>query len=170
MVGHILCASFVDIPNCGVCEPKVETYRLDDKRFRIRKDPSNDSKLAAAIRDRLELTDIVVGHNSKLFDLKFLKARLAKYDLRPPNVKWHLDTMWTARSHLRASSKLDNLQHFLDLPDEKTAITWDDWARGAALQHDAMDRIVEHCEKDVLVLAQAYWRLLPMVRTLKRDG
>lgn len=168
MVGHILCCSFIDITNCGSCEDKVETYRLDEKRFRNRKDVSNDSKLAEAIRDRLEQADIVFGWNNKLFDDKFLKIRLAKYGLRGLQIRWSLDGMWIVRTHFRGSSKLDNVQKFLSLPESKTPITWDDWARASALQRDGMDRVVEHCEADVRVLRDAYWRVLPFVKTIAR--
>jgi DNA polymerase III epsilon subunit-like protein len=112
---------------------------------------------------------VIVGHNSKLFDRKFLNARLIKAGERPKNSQFHFDTMWTIRTHLRTSSKLDNIQKFLNLPDEKTPISWDDWMRAGAFDGSAMDQVVKHCEQDVRVLEQAYWKLLPYQRTLRRD-
>jgi uncharacterized protein YprB with RNaseH-like and TPR domain len=69
---------------------------------------------------------------------------------------------------MRTSSKLDNLQQYLGLPDEKTKITWDDWQRAMSGDKKAMDVIVEHNQQDVIVLEEAYWRLLPAMRTLSR--
>lgn len=166
MAGRILCCSFKPIlPDRS---GEVYTFRGDDKKYRNKKDMADDSQLAVAIRNELEQYDLLVGHNSKLFDRKFLNARLLHAGERPAPSQWHIDTMWIIRSHIRASSKLALAQNFMGLPEEKTPITWDDWMRGMAFDRAAMDNIVQHCEQDVKVLEQAYWRLLPYVRTISR--
>lgn len=167
MVGRILCCSFQPIIWGDEGIP-CYTFRGDDKAYRNPKDVADDSKLAIAIRDELESVDMLLGHNSKLFDRKFLNARLIKAGERPLRSMWHIDTMWVVRTHLAMSSKLDNVQKFLGLPDSKSAISWDNWQRGAAFDRTAMNDIVNHCEKDVKVLAQAYWRLLPYIRDIRR--
>lgn len=163
--GRILCCSFKPISE--EMNREVYTFRGDAKPFRT-KDIVDDGSLAVAIRDELEKYDVLVGHNSKLFDLKFLNARLLKAGQRPMLPKWHIDTMWIVRTHFRMSSKLDNVQKMLNLPDEKTPISWDDWARAGTFFKPAMDEVVHHCEQDVKVLEQAYWRLLPSVRRMER--
>src|SRR5688572_6481548 len=172
MVGRMLCCSFKPLVwHREGEEPewaRPYTFRGDDKKYRNGKDLADDSRLAIAVRDELEKYDIIVGHNSKLFDRKFLNARLMRYGERPLKSMWHLDTMWIIRTHAAMSSKLDNVQKHMGLPDEKTPITWDDWQRGAGFDRAAMDQIVQHCEQDVIVLAQAYWRLLPFVRDIRR--
>jgi len=165
MVGRMLCCSFKPVV-WGHDSPPY-TFRGDSKEYRS-KDIADDSKLALAIRDELESVDMIVGHNSKLFDRKFLNARLLKAGSRPLKSMWHIDTMWVIRTHIAMSSKLDNIQKFLGLPIAKTPITWDNWMRGAAYDREAMNIIVEHCEHDVEVLVQSYWRLLPYVRDIRR--
>lgn len=167
MIGRILCCSFKEILPDG--SGRLWTLRGDDKRFRNAKDLVDDSALAIEIRNTLEQYDLIVGHNSKLFDKKFLQARLMKAGAAPKKSQWHLDTMWIIRSNMRISSKLDNVQKFLGLPDEKTPISWDAWARGASFHKPSMDTIVEHCEQDVKVLEEAYWRVLPFARNIARD-
>jgi len=103
-------------------------FRGDQKPYRAT-DIVDDSKLAIAIRDELEKYDLIIGHNSKLFDRKFLNARLIKAGERSLKPIWHIDTMWVVRTHFRMSSKLDNVQKMLGLSDEKTVIDWDVWAR-----------------------------------------
>lgn len=165
MIGRILCCSFKDItPDQNT---KVRTFRADKPPYR-QKDIVDDGKLAVAIRDELESYNIIVGHNSKLFDVKFLNARLLKIGERPLRPTWHVDTMWIVRSKFRISSKLANVQQFLGLPDAKTPIEWDQWARGAAFDAKAMNEIVTHCEQDVKVLEQAYWKLLPSIARLEK--
>lgn len=168
MMGRILCCSFVNIGADDESDV-VWTFRGDDRQYRNRKDITDDGRLVVAIRDELERTaDILVGHNSKLFDLKMLNARLAKINERPYVPNWHVDTMWIIRTHFRISSKLVNAQKFFNLADEKTPITWDNWQRAMSGDRAAMDEVVEHCEQDVKVLAQAARHLRPYIRQLKR--
>lgn len=169
MFGRILCCSFKPI-SWGV-EPKHNppyTFRGDDRKYRVNGDVADDSKLAVAIRNELESADLLVAWNGILFDYKFLNARLFRVGERPREARWTFDPMWTVRSNIRCSSKLDNVAQFLDLTEQKTGISWPDWLRGAAFDKKAMDVIVEHCEADVKVLEQAYWRLLPYQKALKR--
>lgn len=165
MIGRILCCSFKDIAPDH--KGKLRTFRADKAPYK-QKDIIDDGKLAVAIRDELEKYEVIVGHNSKLFDVKFLNARLLKVGERPLKPIWHIDTMWIVRSKFRISSKLDNVQQFLGLPDAKTPISWDQWARGAAFNGTAMNDIVTHCEQDVKVLEQAYWKLLPSIARLEK--
>lgn len=165
MIGRVLCCSFVEIGE-DLEADRVWTIRGDDKPYR-RKDLADDSRLAVAIRDTLETADIIVGHNSKLFDRKFLNARLAKAGERGLAPMWHIDTMWIVRTHMRTSSKLDNLTKFLGLP-LKTDITWDDWARAVGGDRTSMDEVVTHCEADVRALAEAARKLKPFMRTMPK--
>lgn len=169
MIGRVLCGVVKDIipPEFKVkCEPRI--YRGDDKKYRNIKDVVDDSKLCQAISEDLAGADVIVGHNSKLFDRKFLNARLVKAKMEPTRQQFHIDTMWLVRAHMRVSSKLVNLEQFLGLPDKKTDLLWDTWMRGAAFDKKAMDEIVQHCVMDVEVLEQAYWRLLPLARRIER--
>ena len=168
LMGRVLCCSFCPILEEGRTE-RPYTFRGDDKKYKHR-DPINDRKLVVASRDELEKYNLVIGWNSKLFDLPFLNARLAQYGERPFRPQFHMDPMYYARgSGLRiGSSKLDNVQKFFSLPETKTPITWDDWKRAAMGDKPAMDNVVDHCEQDVKVLSMAYWKLLPMAANIHR--
>jgi uncharacterized protein YprB with RNaseH-like and TPR domain len=163
--GRILCCSFKVIQ--ADQEGKVYTFRGDDRKYRG-KDIVDDGPLALAIREELHKYDILVGHNSLLFDRKFLNARLLKAGHTSLLPRWHLDTMWVVRAHFRMSSKLDNVQKMLGLPDEKSPITWDNWARAGAWVKSGMEEVAKHCEQDVKVLEEAYWKLLHSVKRLER--
>ena len=167
MVGRVLCCGFKEIVHPDVKKLKPYVFRGDDPKF-YSKDIADDGKLVAAIRDELEKYDMLVAHNGKLFDRKFLNARLLKAGERPLKSMFFADPMWVVRSHLRTSSKLDNIQQFLGLEEAKTRITWDDWTRAISGDAKAMDVIVKHVVQDVKVLEEAYWRLLPLMRTLSR--
>jgi len=170
-VGRILCCSFKPLGG------EAYTYDAHQRRFKER-DTYDDSRLAVAIRDELEKFDIVVGHNSKLFDTKFLNARLIRAGHRIKKAQYQIDTMWSWRSKVAAWSGLDNLQKFA-LPDSdvvKSSVEWPQWMRAlgwdAELRKQAMDEIVDHCERDVAVLESAY-RLMAgtgFIRSIRRDG
>lgn len=170
-VGRMLCCSFKPIGQ------EVYTFDAHQRRFKQR-DTYDDSALAVAIRDELEKYDIIVGHNSKLFDTKFLNSRLIRAGERIKVAQYQVDTMWSWRSKFNAWSGLDNVQKF-SLPDAqttKTSVEWPQWMRALGwdkpLRDAAMQEIVDHCERDVVVLEEVY-RLIAnagVIRSLRRDG
>lgn len=169
LMGRILCCSFFPVADPTVSERKPKTVRIDRKPWK-RTDPIDDGALCVAIRDELEKYNCIVTWNGKMFDLPFLNARLLKAGEREVRHQFHLDLMYYAGGiSLRVGSrKLVNVQKFFKLADEKTDIEWEMWNRAALGDKKAMKIIVEHCEQDVKVLEQAYWKLLPMVRNLHR--
>jgi uncharacterized protein YprB with RNaseH-like and TPR domain len=164
LMGRILCCSFLD----GTTG-EVTTYRADEKPWKG-KSKIDDSSLAVAIRERLENYKLIIGHNSKLFDVPFINARLAKAGERPIHVGWHLDTRWylNSASMRIGSAKLENAQKFFELGEAKTPISWEQWQLAATFDKPAMDEVVVHCEQDVKVLAELIPHVLPYVASLHR--
>lgn len=167
LMGRILCCSFQPIIEGRHVKPY--TFRADRAPWRTR-DPIDDSRLALAIRDELEKYHMIVSWNGKMFDAPFINARLLRVGERPIRPQLHLDCMWFAGgcSNRIGSRKLENVQRFLGLAASKTPITWPEWQRAALGDKTAFERVVHHCEMDVKVLAQAYWRLLPSVANIHR--
>jgi uncharacterized protein YprB with RNaseH-like and TPR domain len=153
--GRLLCCSFFDLGSDA-----VETFRIDRRPWKT-KSIIDDSKLASAIRDRLHSADIVVGWNSKMFDAKFVQARLAKHGLAPLRLTkdhgtMHIDAMWSSTAMRIGSKRLDNISRFFDSPNRKTALDPDIWAAAATGDRESLDSVVEHCEADVRVLADLW--------------
>jgi len=167
LMGRIFCCSFM--PIIAGKESKPYTFNLLDKKYKGAS-PIDDSKLCEAIRDELEKYNMIVGWNSKLFDLPLLNARLAKRGKRLCKPQFHADMMWYAGgSSLRIGSrKLVNVQKYFNLSETKTEISWDQWQLVASGDTKAMGEVVHHCEQDVKVLSEAYWCLLPNVSTIHR--
>ena len=170
-VGRMLCCSFKPIGQ------PTYTFEALERRFKER-DVYDDGKLAVAIRDELEKYDIICGHNSKLFDTRFLNSRLIRKDERIKAAQYQVDTMWSWRSKFNAWSGLDNVQKFAlpDAPVTKTAVAWEQWMRALGwdkeLARQAMDEIVDHCERDVTVLEEVYKLVVRnnVVRSIRKDG
>lgn len=164
-MGRVLTCGFLDL-----YAKKPYVFRGDEQRFKS-KEKLDDSKLVEAIRDELHKYNMIVGWNSKRFDVPFLNARLAKVDAMPVRAQFHLDLMYYAGgSSMRIGSrKLDNVQKFL-LPDgeEKTAITWNDWGLAGIGDKKGMDMVVKHNLADLIVTRNVYWKLLPYVSNVHR--
>lgn len=164
IMGRVLCASFAPI---AAENGRVKTFRAEEYAT---DDPIDDGPLAAAIRDELEDYNLWVTWNGKMFDMPFLQARLLKAGLRPLEPRMHLDLMYYARGVTMriGSSKLVNVQKFLGLDEAKTDISWEDWQRAGMGDEKAMEEVVTHCEQDVKVLREAYWKMIPLVRHVHR--
>lgn len=170
-VGRILCCSFKPLGG------EVYTFHGHQKPF-MKPDVYDDTALATAIRDELESYDIIVGWNSKGFDTKFINSRLIRSGERTKKAQYQIDGMWSWRSKFNAWSGLDSAQKFArpDASTEKTTIAWEQWMRALgwnkALREAAMAEIVDHCEKDVVVLEEVY-RLIAganVIRSIRKDG
>ena len=171
-VGRILCTSFKPIGG--------DVYTFDGHQAKFKQaDVFDDSALAMAVIEELEKYDIIVGWNSKNFDVKFTNSRAVRNGKgRTKRAQYHVDGMWSFRSKFSAWSGLNNVQRFL-LPDnaaEKTSIEWDKWMQclgwDAQLRKEAMAEIVEHCELDVIVLEDVYRAVVRQgaVRSIRKDG
>lgn len=133
-----------------------DTYPGEDRLI-------DDSELAHAITDKLEEFDIVVGWNSKLFDLPVLNARLAVQGRRRYRPEHHIDLMYQAgMGKLRIGRRsLDHVSNVFDSPNRKTALDVRTWDKAVAGDDAAYDLIREHCNADVLVLRDVFNDLKP---------
>ncbi len=125
----------------------------------------SDKKLIRAAAKVLEQADLVVSWFGKGFDWKFLNTRVLDARLKPLPPTPHIDLYFTAKHHLKLSSnRLASVQDFLQLPTAKTTLKKRVWRRAQAGHVASIKYIVDHCEKDVSVLQEAYDRLKPYVR------
>lgn len=169
MMGVLLCGSFQPIIPPEYDQP--EAYTLFDSDPDL-KDANPDKELAVGLRDEIEKYDCIVTWNGKMFDIPFLNARLLKHHERPVRVKFHFDAMYQAgySANRIGSKKLVNVQKFLDCTEAKTDIVWDVWKLAIKGDDEALAQVIEHCEQDVKVLAEVYWRLLPYLKNLHSMG
>jgi len=169
LMGRVLCCSFLPYSPDPDDQWAPYTFRGDARQYKGRS-AIDDSKLVDAIRNELEKYNMIVGWNSKLFDVPFVNARLMRARKRPFSAQLHLDLMWYAggSSTRVGSRKLVNVQKYLGVDAVKTDISWDDWQLAGMGDTEAFNNVVEHCEADVRVLADVYPYLIPYVKNIHK--
>lgn len=160
-MGRLLCCSIAD--NWG----NVTTRRAGDFD---RTSLIDDSGLAEWVRDELERYDLLCSWNGFNFDHGFLQARLLRWGKRPLQRKLAIDPMWRARPGRYGAriggSSLKNVSAFFRLAETKSELDKETWALATAGDEEALAFIVDHCERDVLVLRKAFHHLKPLIQTI----
>lgn len=149
-------------------KPKVLSL-MDYARFK--RNPIDDRDLVRDAAKVLASADVWVTHYGKRFDVPFVRTRMLRHGMTPVAPTPHVDTWEIARKHLKFSSnRLASIQQFLELPNSKTALTPQVWARAGVGHKPSLRYIVEHCKQDVLVLEQAYLLLRPLLASHPNVG
>jgi hypothetical protein len=139
--------------------------RIDDYFDKSRDLLKAEKRMLKDITEVMLDCDAWLGHFSTHYDLPFINSRLLYHQLPilPPNFT-ALDTWKISRNRLKLrNNRLATIQEFLKLPDEKNSIQSEHWLKALGGDRKAIDYIVEHNRRDVLVLEQAYLRLRPLV-------
>ena len=157
-MGQLTVASFLDLS-----DGTIETRTLFDF------DGSGAEKEVQLLLwtvSKIEESDILIGHNTLGFDTGFLRGRLAihgRSDVQLPR-RQHWDTYQIARHGFKGKPQgysLENLADFFRLPVQKDKPSKHDWAASIILDEDAILRIAERCEADVVVNALLWEALRP---------
>lgn len=96
------------------------------------------------------------------FDLPMIRSKMIKHGMRPIAPKPSLDLWRTARRYFKShSNRLNVWEQILATPDQKTPLDFDAWLKAAHGDKDSVAKVIEHCEKDVLVLEEVFLKLRP---------
>ena len=134
--------------------------------------PLDDRELCIAVRDYLsDNFDYIVTWYGKMFDVPFLNTRLTlEHQERPYEARMHIDALYLVPQGI-AGRSLDNVSRALRVQDDKVHKTKFDkriWALANAGDKASLDMIVDHCEKDVLLLARTFDKLRRSVKNVHR--
>lgn len=142
-------------------EKKMHSVSLLDDPKRFSKDPHDDKFVAETFHKVLQEADVLVGHNSDKFDLRYLKTRMLVHGLAPLAPIASLDTYKVAKRHFMLNSnKLDYIAKLLKIGAkmETPKGLWLDVMRGDA---KAIKTMVEYNKHDVVVLEKVFKKLQP---------
>ena len=155
--GYCLCVGFKWLGKKQVYIPSIADYGL------YKKDPTNDKMLMKETAKILNGADIIVGHYSSRFDLPYINSRLLFHGEKPVAPIPQIDTWRVSRYQLKLNNnRLASIAGFFGL-DDKTPVTGPHWIKAMAGNKNSLRYVIDHCKKDVEVLEQTYYKLLPVI-------
>ncbi len=164
-IGFILCAS---MKLAG--KNKIHTVRIDENPD-YKKKLYNDTACVDGIAKWMHKVDpdYLVHYNGDFFDIPYINTRLVGAGKRPlPSTYKSLDHWKTARYSLKLRKfSLNVLAEHLGVEHHKTYYEPTIWQQAAYGHKPSLDKIVHHCELDVLVLEEVHDRVMPLLRKLK---
>lgn len=131
------------------------------------KDPADDTEVVMAAWKVLDEADIVIGQNSKHFDIRKLMARFIELGLKPPSPFKQIDTkVEAAKVAMFTSNRLEWLAaHLTDVPKDKHKDfpgfeLWSECLKGNPKAWAAMRK---YNPRDVIATERVYERLRPYI-------
>ena len=172
-LGMLLCAC---VRPCSTGRTRV--FRIDDYKFKD--DPHfgrwerQERLLLTDVLAELGKYDLLIGHNIEGYDLGFLRTRAQMLGVPFTLCPITYDTMvGFRRTKFRTvmnykgkpTASLDMIADFLRVPQEKTKLYpvkhWDTVWANEADRLDAMNELVDHCQRDVRMNTKVYDYILP---------
>jgi len=125
-----------------------------------------DKKLLKDFIKELNKSDEVIAHNGDRFDLKWLRTRCLFHGIDMFPSYQSIDTLKHAKSQFNFNSnKLDYIAKFLGVGAKLKHEGMDMWkAIIFNKDADALRRMVEYCDMDVVVLEKVYEKLAPYTK------
>ena len=115
----------------------------------------------------LDEADVVVGYNSKGFDIPWINGELAREGFQPPAPHKNVDLYRIARKHFRyPSHKLQYVSTALGLPGKHDTGGHSLWVRCLAGDPAAWAKMERYCKRDVALLPRFLDRVLPWESSL----
>lgn len=149
-MGMILCCSVLTYPSGEWHDFSLNDYeRTEDGEL-------DDGMLAVDIRDCLEGHDIIVGWNSKGFDVPYLNTRLVYNGKERLRTHLHIDPMYCFRGWhgiKPTSSSLKAVAEFFDLPVQKLDVPKKVWNSAKRGSRKAIDHLSKRSRSDVEITA-----------------
>lgn len=166
---------FFDIETTFSTQPIVLYAAIADQfgkvyQFRKGGDITDDRELVEEYANALGKYDILLGWNSRMFDIPVLNGRLAFHGLPPVFVQRHIDLMWHASGGAMRIGRrsLQSVSEYFDAPNRKTPLSVRTWDKAMSGDEEAYEKIIEHCDADVLVTRDVFAVLKPHVKNIHR--
>lgn len=133
----------------------------DDQIYNITWDKNQcDKFMLEQFIEVMNEADMLVAHNGDRYDLKFIKTRALKHELSMLLDYKQFDTLKVAKKKFSFNSnKLDYISEYLGFGNKiKTEmVLWDDIIMKKCPA--AMQKMIDYCDKDVLLLEKVYLKL-----------
>jgi DNA polymerase III epsilon subunit-like protein len=133
---------------------------------RNEKDPRNDKKIVAGLWKLMDEADVIIGQNSKSFDIPKINSRLFKHGFPKPSSFRQIDTLRLAKKHFKfTSNKLEYLSksfltdvHKSDHKKFPGHLLWSECLKGNI---EAFKEMQAYNVTDILATESLYKKLQP---------
>jgi len=132
----------------------------------FKKNPTNEYLIAKSIWKLLDEADIVVAHNAKRFDIKWLNAVFLKYHMPPPSSFKIIDTLTESRkAFYQVSHRLNFLVQKYKIGAKRKHEGFSLWPKCMNGDLKAWANMIKYNKKDVAILEKFYLLLRPYMNT-----
>ena len=132
-------------------------WEFEDKVRTLTWDNGCDKELLKQFIEVANDADELIAHNGDRYDIKWLRTRCLKHRLPMLSTYKTLDTLKKAKSHfLFNSNKLDYIAQFTEVGKKLETGGFQLWIDVMNGDKEALKKMVEYCEQDVLVLEDVY--------------
>lgn len=130
----------------------------------------DDEPLLRAIIEMLRPFELLIGWNSKRFDLKVINGRAARHGIAPLRPQLHLDLMNVYRFSMDVGgSSLENISEVFESEYHKIRVNPTMHERAEAGDKEAYDLLREHNVADVLLTRDVFPHALPFITNLTKS-
>jgi hypothetical protein len=157
---------------------RIEAKALPDFKYKANRFNIDDGDITLFIYDLVKEATIIVGHNSRRFDVRVIQSRFFAHGLRSPARLVVEDTLAIARRYfMLPKNNLEEVSRYLGLPLRKTKVKHSDviWD---CLDGDekAWRKMKKYNRRDILLTREIYkamrgWHIQHYnLNLVKRDG
>ena len=130
----------------------------------------DDSRIMKSLWKLIDEADIVIAHNAKKADIKWMNTRFILNDLNPPSSYHIIDTLEVAKREFKFSSnKLDALAGYFGI-EHKLDTDFNLWKRCLKGDEEALNYMCEYNKVDVEILEEVYLQLRPWIKNHPNCG
>lgn len=142
-------------------EKRTKVVSLPDFKL-YKKEPHNDYELVKVLRELVDESDIICGHNSQQFDNRWVNKRIIYHSLKPPSPYRSIDTYQIARKYFKFDrNRLDALGQYLGVGRKESHHGFRTWLGCMNGDQKAWREMVRYNRRDVVLLEKVYIKLRP---------
>ena len=131
----------------------------------------DDKRICKRMWELFDTADVVLGHNSRKFDVRRMNWRFIIHKFSPPSPYKIIDTLTESRKISAASShKLDQLAKKTGINGGKTDTDFGLWKECVRGNGDALKKMVEYNEHDILIGEEWYFVIRPWMKAHPNMG
>ena len=143
-----------------------------DKIYSLKWDKNQcDKQMLIDFIEQANQADELIAHNGDKFDIKWIRTRCIFHRIPMfPQYKT-LDTLKKAKNGFNFNSnKLDYIAQFLGVGAKVKHSGFDMWKKVMKNDPEAMDKMVNYCEGDIIVLEDVYFTMQNYIKTNTHNG